>query len=550
MLSRMSAGKKRGKRASNRTARPAAANRSAANRQAANRSAGGRPAGGRPAGGRSRDPAFRQIRDTVIDSLSTLFEPSAISGAYDAELAISVVLGVTIQAGIAGDQLADIVLDVADELVRRNPPYAYLALRALAVVGPPETTGYAGQAAARIVPAHVTRWVEDIGNVTPGTCTLLTDAYGETRTLLCEFTYADGARPHGVFAVIDATWHGAITRLIMDDTPAKTRRSLAKQARRDGLELREIPGQEAGAILMAGIDAFLHRGRGPEVDIRDDGYSMLCSSLCLARSRAGSLVPPELDVKADDVAERWPQEARQRLVTEFLASPHARDLRGCLDRKMPFLMITTCVDQLGCDPQLIGPALLKRILLTVLPATLLGPDRFGAAVGPPLRAWTAWLAERQDMPARECRLLTFQLKYLLRKFEDIWNGGQPALPLRRYVQDLSDEEASSGELLSGITDRRVFAVPLPGHRGQGLAQGHDDAPREADQLDAADPRDRALITLLGLSARGLPQQRFAPYLPVIEQLWAGEPAGPWTAAQRMRDAGLSRDKILDRLARP
>jgi hypothetical protein len=153
------------------------------------------------------------------------------------------------------------------------------------------------------------------------------------------------------------------------------------------------------------------------------------------------------------------------------------------------------------------------------------------------------------MPRRQRRQLTFRLEYLLRRFPALW-GGENASPLRRYVQDLPDEVASDGDAMFGIIERRTFAVPEPGSRGDGLAETHPGVPaRPAGELDAASEPDRALITIIGLGERGLPQQRFAPYLAVTEQMWADHPPEVWAAAQRMREAGLSRDAILDRLAR-
>jgi hypothetical protein len=51
------------------------------------------------------------------------------------------------------------------------------------------------------------------------------------------------------------------------------------------------------------------------------------------------------------------------------------------------------------------------------------------------------------------------------------------------------------------------------------------------------------------SARGVPQQRFPSFVTVVHQLWDGDPPGVWQAARRLRDAGRSRDWVLDRLAR-
>jgi hypothetical protein len=483
-----------------------------------------------------------------------LADPAEVPDAYDAEVAVSVLVGTMVQAGAQGDILARALLDVTDELVRGDQAHAYPALRTLAVIGPPETSAYTAQAADRIAAtagraASAPEWTGNLGRVTPGNCVIAADAYGETQALLCEFAYADGTRPHGIFAVIDATWHGAITKLAIDDSPAKTRHTMEKQARRNGGELREMPTPKAGATLLAGIEAFLRHGRPPGVQVKDEDYGLLCASLGVARSRGIALAGSDAAPVPDDIMARWPADARQRLASEFLASPHARDLQDPISRKMPFLLSTICVSQLGCDPVLIGPLLLERMLLHVLPATLIGPDRFGAAISPFLRAWTGWLADRHQMPGRQRRQLTFRLEYLLRRFPALWNGPN-ASPLRRYVRDLPDEVASDGETIIGVIERRTFAVPEPGRRGDGLAEASSGGPaRHADELDAATEPDRALVTLIGLSQRGLPRHRFSPYLAVTEQLWANQPSEAWAAAQRMRAAGLSREAILDRLAR-
>lgn len=48
--------------------------------------------------------------------------------------------------------------------------------------------------------------------------------------------------------------------------------------------------------------------------------------------------------------------------------------------------------------------------------------------------------------------------------------------------------------------------------------------------------------------RGLPQDRFAWYTAVTEQIWTNDPPQVWATAQRMQAAGSPRDAILDRLA--
>jgi hypothetical protein len=106
----------------------------------------------------------------------------------------------------------------------------------------------------------------------------------------------------------------------------------------------------------------------------------------------------------------------------------------------------------------------------------------------------------------------------------------------------------SGDVVNAVIERRVFAVPLPAERVDGLAEESDGSRREASELDAAVSGDRTLITVIEASARGVPQQRLPSFVTVVQQ-WDGDPLEVWQAARRLRDAGRSRDWVMDRLAR-
>jgi hypothetical protein len=116
-----------------------------------------------------------------------------------------------------------------------------------------------------------------------------------------------------------------------------------------------------------------------------------------------------------------------------------------------------------------------------------------------------------------------------------------AHPLRRYLEDLNNEDASTGDVVNAVSERRVFAVPLPAGRVDGLAEESDGSRRKASELDAAVSGDRTLITVIEASARGVPQHRFPSFVTVALQLWDGDPLEVWQAARRLRDAGRSRD---------
>lgn len=502
---------------------------------------------------RLREPGLRAARDLIVASLTRLLDQREVPGAYDAEIIVGVLLGKLIQPRMPNSAVIGCLMDVIDELERRGEDHSYPALRALAILGPPEIGGYAASAAERAAGTAdgVPSWVPDLGNVVPGKCLLAAEPFGERQVLSCKFTYADGARPHSVWAVFDTAWHGAATTLVVTDGLQKSRRTLERDVRKLDAELHEIPAVEAAAMLLLGVEAFVAYGPPPgTTSLHDERYAEACATACVAHHRATVLLGPDGKVTApDDVEARWPQEEREKLVAEFLASPQARDLRDGASRAMPGMLITSCVSQMGCEPDLIGPELLDRLLMWVIPGTTLAPDHFGELVPPVIRAWTEWLAERRGLHGNARKKLASRLDALLRQFPARWNG-PVASPLRRYVQDMPDDEAYRGDVIMPLIERRTFAVPESEDRPEGLseARGAKKVRRSRD-LDAADPGDRGLIAMHDASARGVPAQRLGTYVTVVEQLWADDPPEVWEAAQRLQKARLSRGKIMDKLAR-
>lgn len=86
---------------------------------------------------RLREPEFRDGRDVIVKSRAAVADVAAVPSAYDAEALVSVLVGYLIQAGTPEPSLTRTMLDVIDELRRRDADHSYPALRALAVVGPP-----------------------------------------------------------------------------------------------------------------------------------------------------------------------------------------------------------------------------------------------------------------------------------------------------------------------------------------------------------------------------------------------------------------------------
>lgn len=279
--------------------------------------------------GRLREPQLRAAYDAFIEPMRELADPAKVPDAFDAEGTVSVLIGRVLQVGLAADVQGNAMLDVVDLLARSGLAHAYLALRTLAVIGPPEVSEPATRAADRMAAVAdgaggSPAWAAQLGQATPGACVVLADPFGETQTLLCEFAYADGARAHGVLASLDAAWHGGLAALTIVEQPDLVRQQLTRRARREGTTVREIPASEAGQRLP------------PEMDRESDTYRDLCDTFSIARHRASALAGRAgQPARPDSAASRWPQDVRLQIAEEFLASPQGRDLRGPFARKTP-----------------------------------------------------------------------------------------------------------------------------------------------------------------------------------------------------------------------
>jgi hypothetical protein len=268
--------------------------------------------------------------------------------------------------------------------------------------------------------------------------------------------------------VIGRAWHGAVTTLVVADEPAdKQLRRMEKDARRHGSEVRQVSHAEAEGLLRDAIASFWKYGAGPGTDL---GEGTACCARAWRWRAPGRRCWAPSAAAVTDAAERWPAEARRALVEEFLASPQAAELRDPFARKVPHLLAMCCVGHLGCEPVLIGPSVLERVLENALPRATIAPDRFGKAVPQAVRAWTDWLADRNKLTDRSRRRLGFSLRATLARFAGAWYG-PGAHPLRRYLEDLNDKDASTGNVVNAVVQRRMFAVPLPAERVDGLARG-------------------------------------------------------------------------------
>ncbi len=475
--------------------------------------------------------------------VSALTDRDRVACAYDAEAMASAVTGVLLQVGLTGERYRDALLDICDAVAARRRAGAAGALRALAVVGAHDVRDHArrlADAAGDAVPA----WAGELGQVVPGRCWMVTDPFGESTSLMCEFCYPGGADRHALLVLRDLAWHGAVSSLnavFLDDSDAGETAAIARWAGRLGADLREVPPAVAAGELRTGVDAFLRHGPAPWSDRQSGDFRSSCGLVGLAGQRAEALAAADPGSRAEPsgsaqtAADRWPAQALERLVADFLASPEGQGLASPVARSLPRDLVMICVNYLGRDPLPPGPLLFRRLVRDVLPASVVLPTRVADDVSQAMRAWARWAAGRCDLPKRLRRRLLAELEDDLRDFGARLAEANRA-PERRYAEDLPDDIICDDTLCEEVLRRRYLAVPLPRERAAG-----------AETLDPANPDGRSRITDLWLGERRIPRDRWASYRTLVDQLWAGDPAEIAEQTMRMAADGLDRNVIFDKL---
>jgi hypothetical protein len=280
----------------------------------------------------------------------------------------------------------------------------------------------------------------------------------------------------------------------------------------------------------------------PWSDRQSEDFQNTCGLVGLAGQRAEALaaadprLPAERSGTTRTAADRWPAQAQERLVADFLASPEGQELTSPVARSLPRDLVMICVNHLGRDPLPPGPLLFRRLVRDVLPASVVLPTRVADDVSQAMRAWARWAAGRSGLPKRlRRRLLLAELEDDLRDFRARLAEANRA-PEHRYTEDLPDDVICDDTLSEKVLQRLYLAVPLPRERAEG-----------AETLDPANPDGRARITDLWLGERRIPRDRWASYRTLVDQLWAGDPPEIAEQAMRMATGGLDRDVIFDKL---
>ncbi len=533
---------------------------------------------GIPTRGRARTalrlPGLREVYEAVIESSDELV---AAEDAFDAE----VWLGANV-AGLRAHAPTDEVyhlamLDLIDEVERDGRPQCLVLLKGMAAVGPQGLMEPAARAVARLAARRgsgsassaageagrhepvLPYWVDLLGEASVGDCFLWTDVYGEYNQVFCEFMHADGGRRHGLMFTIDLAFRGVLAGIEMVDTGEhvdKAVESMRKDTQRDGGRFESITASEACHRLAAALDAFTDPTQpqlvsGPKPD--DEFYAALPLAVRRVSGMPGAEESREEPPAPtwQSVAEVWTAQRRRALVDEFFAARPDGWADAEIARMLAARIVDASVDVLGFPADRLGEASIPRLFGEILPLSLVMPEVIIHHAERVVREWVEWLVDSLDLPKKARRTLRRVAHAVLEIFPRMCRNRQVNLNFP-YVADLSADQAR-GDKIFKILERRSFAVPLPGNRGDGLIEIDEPAgdlpagQSHVDDLDAADPDHRDLITVVGQTAQGTHRDRYAAYVAVVEQLWNDEPADVWEAAQRLKAAGLPRQRILQRL---
>jgi hypothetical protein len=307
---------------------------------------------------------------------------AAALGAEDSVLAVeawaSGLLGVMWAAGWADvwtdpddflaapfGELVDHVDHMVDHLVSEGSPAALAALRALALVGDAETRDRAAVAAEvlarRGVPEPV--WAEHAGPPELVEAHTLGDLFGDIEVVVLGFqrpeehhslvAFLDHATGHGLVQVAYGPHEGSLAAMLGESSPEEL----------TGTEPVPLSAAEARVRLEDALDRFLARPPDFDGEPAEEGEAEAedpTFGWALLRARLDTL-PDDL-VDAGEESDAEAEEAEERVVELFLASPYAGDLP---DKELARIWATVAADEAveaGRSPDRCGPLSLSFLL--------------------------------------------------------------------------------------------------------------------------------------------------------------------------------------------
>jgi len=504
-----------------------------------------------------RLPGLRSVYDAVIGACGEL---AGVTNALDAELWLAANINVLRAKAPTGEVFHLAMLDLIEQAAQMGRRDCLVLLRTMAAVGPQGLMESArragGRLAARLPDDAVVlpHWVDLLGATSVGDCYLWTDVFGEYAQVYCQFTHRDGDRRHGLLATVDLAYRGALTNVdlvTLERDVDQVAKDMERDARRDDGHFQVITPAQAAGLIRAALDAFTDPtlpklATGPRFE--EAFYAALPSAVLRVAAMPGG--DRSASVR-QSVADMWTPNRRTALIDEFFAACPDGWADPPVARMVTARIVDLSVDVLGWPPDRIGPVSVARLFGEILPAALVAPEIILRQVAQVSETWVQWLNESRKLPGSAHRKLRRTALAVLTRLPRQCRDRR-VNPYYPYVADLPAERAGGAELQETL-DRRTFAVPYPGRRGDGMielpraANGLPAGQTHVDDLDAADPAHRHLITTIEQSSYGTHQERVAAYAAITEQIWNDEPREVWRAARRLAASRLPRQRILKEL---
>jgi hypothetical protein len=468
------------------------------------------------------------FKDILLDFSSLGAEPELL----EVDLLASEVVGQwwDLPVDEDGDEIS-LGLELIAFAGRKITPGAAALLGALRVLGEtPEERDAAAAALETVLGRGIPApdWVETLGEVSVGGCWRTGDVYGDESSLLIEFGYSEAR--HGLLALLDFNELGGLVRdVVVVDAPDEVLAAMREEVEEDSdlVTLEQVTPAKAHQLLADGLAAT---DSVDEPEVSEDFARF--RAVALARCRA--LPEPDPSPERGELSEV----DRDALVAEFVAAADGIDGTDA-NRACARLIVDFGAEHEPADPVRVGPEKLARFLDAVADGEVELDEEHEDGLAPVLLAWTAWSAARAGLGEAAVAALLEAVEEYLMEFE------QDESAVEVYLD--GTEEFDGPEELAATLDRRMFAIP-----SVYTVLGDEEA-----DLEPTDPQQRRLLVIgeypeyhEAIAAEtfdGQPRMELELRVNVVDQLWDNEPSEVWEAARRLRDGGLERAEILDRL---
>jgi hypothetical protein len=415
------------------------------------------------------------------------------------------------------------------EAIRNPSPESAAMLRLFVTLGSPATKRAASQALAQLTEMGIypPGWVTEAGKPIPGQAWRRYDIFGDDEAVAVTFRY--GEIEHGILVQVDLTGIPTTTAIGVAANATSLIEAISRED--EPFERQERIGL---AEARSRLEAPLARcDQEPDPGLSADTLAYLP----VARSRVRRL-PDE----GSQQAPVYTAADRAAAVDDFLKSPLAAGAVTADEDSTRFWaeVLTGYSSRIpGEPPGQVGPRKLAHILLGQVPNTFAVSAAQRRHLEPAVTAWTRWSAVRRDLDEAATARLTEQLPTVFAGFDQAYDDPD-AVAARGYLTDLATSDADVSQL-AGHVARRMFAVPMPGPREDGL------------RPDVSDPASRRMLTEEEFGGctppAGLTGEEFVTTAHrVIEDIWHDDPEATFASARRMFAAGADRHDVIHALA--